>query len=71
MNGKKQKQKRTLKKNHPAPGSKLEDADDIQRRKNIATGKLVLMKKILRRKKIRNTQKKVKLYSASKKCLNI
>ena len=45
-------------------GSKLGDKEDIQRRKNISTGKLVKMKKILKNKKVSKTEKKMKLYNA-------
>ena len=45
-------------------GSKLGDKEDIIRRKNISTGKMVQMRKILNRKKIVKTAKKMKLYNA-------
>ena len=45
-------------------GSKLGDEEDIQRRKNISTGKLVQMKKTLKSKKITKIPKKMKLYNS-------
>ena len=45
-------------------GSKLGDKEDIKRRKNLATGKMVKMKKILKSRKIKNVPKKMKLYNA-------
>jgi hypothetical protein len=48
-------------------GSKLGDEEDIKRRKNLATGKLVQMKKVLKSKKITKISKKMKLYNAKVK----
>ena len=45
-------------------GSKLGDREDIQRRKNLSTGKLVQMKKTLKRRKIKSIPKKMKLYNS-------
>ena len=45
-------------------GSKLGDKEDIERRKQLATGKMVQMKKILKRKNVVRTEKKMKLYNA-------
>ena len=45
-------------------GSKLGDKEDIERRKQIASGKLLKMKKILKRKNVVRIEKKMKLYNA-------
>ena len=45
-------------------GSKLGDEEDIKRRKNLSTGKLLKMKKTLKSKKITKIPKKMKLYNA-------
>ena len=45
-------------------GSKLGDKEDIQRRKNLSTGKLMKTKKLLKSRKIVNIKKKMKLYNA-------
>ena len=45
-------------------GSKLGDEEDIKRRKNLATGKLAQMKKVLKSRKISKVKKKMKLYNA-------
>ena len=45
-------------------GSKLGDKEDIVRRKQLASGKLIKMKKILKRKNVVRTEKKMKLYNA-------
>ena len=45
-------------------GSKLGDKEDIQRRKNLSTGKMTQMKKVLRKKKVKRIEKKMKLYNA-------
>ena len=45
-------------------GSKLGDKEDIQRRKNLSTGKMTQMTKIIRKKKIRRIDKIMKLYNA-------
>jgi hypothetical protein len=44
-------------------GSKLGDKEDIVRRKQLASGKLIKMKKILKRKNVVRTEKKMKLYN--------
>ena len=45
-------------------GSKLGDKEDIVRRKQLSCGKLVQMKKILKRKNVVRTEKKMKLYNS-------
>ncbi len=45
-------------------GSKLGDKEDVRRRKNLSTGKLNQIKKILQNKKVVNLSKKMKLYIA-------
>ena len=45
-------------------GSKLGDKEDIKRRKNLSTGKMVKMKKVLKSRKIKNIPRKIKLYNA-------
>ena len=45
-------------------GSKLGDKEDIERRKQLASGKLLKMKKILKRKNVVRTEKKMKLHNA-------
>ena len=45
-------------------GSKLGDKEDIQRRKQLATGSIKKMEEILKRKKVVNKSKKLKLYNA-------
>ena len=45
-------------------GSKLGDKEDIVRRKQLSCGKLIQMKKIVKRKNVVRTEKKMKMYNA-------
>ena len=45
-------------------GSKLGDKEDIVKRKQLATGKLVQMEKILKRRNVVRTEKKMRLYNS-------